>query len=236
MTVKLILTDIEGTTSSISFVKDVLFPYAAQHLPDYVRSHLQDAQVQQQLAQTAQLAAAEGIDVDATDHEALIALLLQWIAADRKVTPLKALQGLIWEAGYKNRDYAAHMYADATEYLQRWHASGIPLYVYSSGSVQAQKLFFGYSQDGDLLPLFSGHFDTLVGAKREADSYRTILAELQKQHDIQAADVLFLSDIAEELDAARAAGLQTCWLVRDAALPQNPAHPAVNSFAAIELN
>jgi len=233
MTVKLILTDIEGTTSSIAFVKDVLFPYAAQHLPDYIRNHLSDPQVQEQLTATAQLAAAEGLNIDASDHEALIALLQEWIAADRKVTPLKALQGLIWESGYKNRDYAAHMYADATEYLQRWHANGIPLYVYSSGSVQAQKLFFGYSQDGDLLPLFSGHFDTLVGGKREVGSYRNILAELQKQHDIQAADVLFLSDIAEELDAAREAGMQTCWLVRDGALPQNPTHTAVNSFANI---
>ena len=235
MTVKLILTDIEGTTSSIAFVKDVLFPYAAQHLPDYIRNHLSNPQVQEHLTATAQLAAAEGLNIDASDHEALIALLQEWIAADRKVTPLKALQGLIWESGYKNRDYTAHMYADATEYLQRWHANGIPLYVYSSGSVQAQKLFFGYSQDGDLLPLFSGHFDTLVGGKREAGSYRNILAELQKQHDIQAADVLFLSDIAEELDAAREAGMQTCWLVRDAALPQNPTHTAVNSFADIVL-
>ena len=233
MTVKLILTDIEGTTSSIAFVKDVLFPYAAKHLPDYIRNHLSDPQVQEQLTATAQLAAAEGLNIDASDHEALIALLQEWIAADRKATPLKALQGLIWETGYKNRDYAAHMYADATEYLQRWHANGIPLYVYSSGSVQAQKLFFGYSQDGDLLPLFSGHFDTLVGGKREVGSYRNILAELQKQHDIQAADVLFLSDIAEELDAAREAGMQTCWLVRDGALPQNPTHTAVNSFADI---
>jgi enolase-phosphatase E1 len=233
MTIKLILTDIEGTTSSIAFVKDVLFPYAAQHLPDYIRNHLSNPQVQEQLTATAQLAAAEGLNIDASDHEALIALLQEWIAADRKVTPLKALQGLIWESGYKNRDYTAHMYADATEYLQRWHANGIPLYVYSSGSVQAQKLFFGYSQDGDLLPLFSGHFDTLVGGKREVGSYRNILAELQKQHDIQAADVLFLSDIAEELDAAREAGMQTCWLVRDGALPQNPTHTAVNSFADI---
>ncbi|MCT7360408.1 acireductone synthase [Thalassolituus pacificus] len=235
MTVKLILTDIEGTTSSIAFVKDVLFPYAAQHLPDYIRNHLSNPQVQEHLTATAQLAAAEGLNIDASDHEALIALLQEWIAADRKVTPLKALQGLIWESGYKNRDYAAHMYADATEYLQRWHANGIPLYVYSSGSVQAQKLFFGYSQDGDLLPLFSGHFDTLVGGKREAGSYRNILAELQKQHDIQAADVLFLSDIAEELDAAREAGMQTCWLVRDGALPQNTTHTAVSSFADIVL-
>lgn len=235
MTVKLILTDIEGTTSSISFVKDVLFPYAAQHLPDYIRTHHADPWVQQQLAAAAQLATTEGQDINADDQEALIALLLQWIAADRKVTPLKALQGLIWEAGYKNHDYAAHMYADATEYLRRWHTQGIPLYVYSSGSVQAQKLFFAYSQDGDLLPLFSGHFDTRIGGKREADSYRTILAELQKQHDVKAAEVLFLSDIVEELDAARTAGMQTCWLVREATIPHHPDHTAVSSFADIVL-
>lgn len=235
MTVKIILTDIEGTTSSISFVKDVLFPYAARHLPDFIRQHATDDGIQQQLAATAQLAAKEGLTIDAADTEALIQLLLQWIAADRKVTPLKALQGMIWKAGYENGDYAAHMYDDAVTYLQQWHAQGIPLYVYSSGSVAAQKLFFGYSQAGNLLPLFSGYFDTNAGGKREADSYRTILAELQKQHDVNAAEVLFLSDIREELDAARAAGLQTCWLVREGEIPASADHPVVTSFADIIL-
>jgi enolase-phosphatase E1 len=232
--VKLILTDIEGTTSSISFVKDVLFPYAAEHLPAFVKANLNDEKVQTALQQTAELAAEDGDNISADNTDALIAKLLQWISEDRKATPLKALQGMIWKTGYENGDYQAHMYPDATEYLKKWHDSGLPLYVYSSGSVKAQELFFGYSQDGNLLPLFKGHFDTLMGGKRETQSYRNILAELQKTHaGLNAKDVLFLSDIKEELDAAKKAGMQTVWLLRDSDIPADAAHKAVKSFAEI---
>ena len=236
--VKVILTDIEGTTSSISFVKDVLFPYAAEHLPQYVRDHINDDAVKPALQQTAELAAEDGENLSnddiADNTDALIEKLLQWIAEDRKATPLKALQGLIWKTGYENGDYQAHMYPDATEYLKKWHDSGLPLYVYSSGSVKAQELFFGYSQDGNLLPLFKGHFDTLVGGKRESQSYLNILTELQKTHTgLNAADVLFLSDIKEELDASSEAGMQTVWLVREDDIPANAEHKAVKSFAEI---
>jgi enolase-phosphatase E1 len=236
--VKVILTDIEGTTSSISFVKDVLFPYAAEHLPQYVRDHINDDAVKAALQQTAELAAEDGENIsndDSTDNtDALIAKLLQWIAEDRKATPLKALQGLIWKTGYENGDYQAHMYPDATEYLKKWHDSGLPLYVYSSGSIKAQQLFFKYSEGGDLLGLFSGHFDTTSGDKKEAQSYRNILADLQKNHaGLHAENVLFLSDIKEELDAAKAAGMQTVWLVRDSDIQAEPEHSAVKSFAEI---
>ena len=236
--VKVILTDIEGTTSSISFVKDVLFPYAAEHLPQYVRDHINDDAVKVALQQTAELAAEDGENLSnddiADNTDALIEKLLQWIAEDRKATPLKALQGLIWKTGYENGDYQAHMYPDATEYLKKWHDSGLPLYVYSSGSVKAQELFFGYSQDGNLLPLFKGHFDTLVGGKRETQSYLNILADLQKNHaGLHANNVLFLSDIKEELDAAKEAGMQTVWLLRDSEIPADAEHKAVGSFAEI---
>lgn len=232
--VKLILTDIEGTTSSISFVKDVLFPYAADHLPAFVKENINDEKVQTALQQTAELTAADGDVINTDDTDVLITKLLQWISEDRKATPLKALQGLIWKTGYENGDYQAHMYPDATEYLKKWHDSGLPLYVYSSGSVKAQELFFGYSQDGNLLPLFKGHFDTLMGGKRETQSYRNILAELQKTHaGLNAKDVLFLSDIKEELDAAKEAGMQTVWLLRDSDIPTDAEHKAVKSFAEI---
>ena len=232
--VKLILTDIEGTTSSISFVKDVLFPYAAEHLPAFVKANLSDEKVQTALQQTAELAAEDGDVINAEDTDALIAKLLQWISEDLKATPLKALQGLIWKTGYENGDYTAHMYPDATEYLKKWHDNGLPLYVYSSGSVKAQELFFGYSKDGNLLPLFKGHFDTLVGGKRETQSYLNILAELQKTHTgLNAADVLFLSDIKEELDAAKEAGMQTVWLIREDDIPADAEHKAVKSFSGI---
>ncbi|MDK2777009.1 MAG: acireductone synthase [Pseudomonadota bacterium] len=234
MTARIILTDIEGTTSSIAFVKEVLFPYAAKKLPEFIRANADKTDIKKLLQETAQLAAAEGLQVSADDIEAISNVLLQWIATDKKATPLKALQGMIWQQGYHNGDYQAHMYADAVQCLQQWHQQNIPLYVYSSGSVAAQKLFFGYSEAGDLQPLFSGYFDTNSGPKREADSYRNIVAELQQQHDIQAADVLFLSDIKEELDAAREAGLQTCWLIRDGDIPANPGHPAVSTFTDIQ--
>lgn len=233
--VKLILTDIEGTTSSIRFVHDVLFPYATKHLAEFIRANKNNADVQVQLQAIADLSAEDGNTVAADNIDGLIARLLHWIDIDRKATPLKALQGLIWEAGYRNGDYQAHMYPDATEYLKKWHQQGLPLYVYSSGSIYAQKLFFGFSQDGDLLPLFSGHFDTTSGGKREAQSYLNILADLQKQHDINAANVLFLSDIKEELDAAKTAGMQTVWLVRDGELPTEAEHKAVSSFADISV-
>ena len=232
--IKLILTDIEGTTSSISFVKDVLFPYAAKHLPAYVKQHIEDDVVKTALQQTAELAGADGIEIDVKNTDQLIKQLLAWITEDRKATPLKTLQGLIWKTGYENGDYQAHMYPDATEYLKKWHSEGMPIYVYSSGSANAQKLFFGYSQDGDLLPLFSGHFDTLMGGKRETQSYLNILAELQKTHaDLNAKDVLFLSDIKEELDAAREVGMQTVWLLREDEIPADTEHKAVKSFEEV---
>lgn len=205
--IRVILTDIEGTTSSISFVRDVLFPYAAQHLAMFVRANAQRADVQEQL-----LAVAREVGVPESDYAAIIDVLLKWIAEDRKATPLKALQGMLWEHGYRNGDYRAHVYADAYEYLQKWQREGLKIFVYSSGSVQAQKLFFGYSEFGDMLPIFTGYFDTTIGAKQDATSYSSIVAEI----GVPAHSILFLSDIAAELDAAKAAGLQTCWLVRPA--------------------
>lgn len=227
---KAILTDIEGTTSSISFVRDVLFPYAAEHLPMFVRANAQDPVVLAQMR-----AVAQEIGAVESDCEAIVAALLQWIAEDRKATPLKALQGMLWEHGYKNAAYSAHVYEDAFKQLSAWHAAGVPLFVYSSGSIQAQKLFFGYSEFGDMTPLFSNYFDTTSGAKQEAASYQHIAEAMH----FAPADVLFLSDIAAELDAAKAAGMQTCWLVR----PQDNAaddkamaasvHPAVRDFSKI---
>lgn len=220
-----ILTDIEGTTSSLSFVKDVLFPHAAAHLPDFVRTHRNDPEVARLLAD-ARLAAA-GID----DEEALIAQLLEWIATDRKITPLKALQGLIWEEGYARGDFAGHIYPDAARCLRDWHAAGIQLYVYSSGSVHAQRLLFGHTAHGDLTPLFSGFFDTRVGAKREPDAYRAIATAIGRP----PSEILFLSDVREELDAARAAGLATTALRREGIAGSFGEHPVVEDFTAIDL-
>ncbi len=141
----------------------------------------------------------------------MIDILLGWIADDRKATPLKTLQGMVWRHGYEQGDFTGHIYDDAAEKLREWAEAGIDLYVYSSGSVGAQKLLFHYSDAGDLRPLFRGYFDTEVGPKRLGESYRNIISRI----GIDPAEVLFLSDVADELDAAKEAGMQTTQLVRD---------------------
>lgn len=220
---RLVLTDIEGTTSSISFVKDVLFPYARKALPDFVRTHGNRPEVRRWLD-------VVGEEVGARDDAAIIATLQRWIDEDRKHTALKALQGLIWEAGYQSRDFRAHIYPDAAPALAAWHQAGLKLAVYSSGSVPAQKLFFGNAEAGDLLPLFSAFFDTEIGHKREAASYRRIAEALA----LPAAEILFLSDVVEELDAAREAGMQTCLLDRREDYPAPRTGEACNGHQRVE--
>ncbi len=230
-TPRAILTDIEGTTSSISFIKDVLFPYARNALPGFVAAHRDDAEVRRWL------------DAVAIEHgsicndEVIVETLQGWIDQDRKHTALKALQGMIWEAGYRDAVFAAPIYGDAAPALRQWYDAGLPLYVYSSGSVPAQKLFFGHSDAGDLTPLFSGWFDTEVGGKRDAASYNAIASRI----GIDAADILFLSDVVEELDAAGTAGMQTVLVDRREDYPQPRegaaarGHQRVTSFADIRL-
>ncbi|OGI43513.1 MAG: 2,3-diketo-5-methylthio-1-phosphopentane phosphatase [Candidatus Muproteobacteria bacterium RBG_16_64_11] len=221
--IKAIVTDVEGTTTSLSFVKDVLFPYARARLPEFVRAHRNDPLVRQFLDDTAKAAGR------ALDEDGAIAQLIEWIDQDKKITPLKALQGMIWERGYRHRDFTGHVYADAARNLAQWHARGLKLYVFSSGSVQAQKLIFGYSDCGDLTPLFSGYFDTAIGAKRKPASYAAISAAI----GYPPAEILFLSDTKEELDAAHRAGMYTVQLVRDGALAVDAAHPQVKDFDAL---
>ncbi|HEV7489276.1 MAG TPA: acireductone synthase [Rhodanobacteraceae bacterium] len=226
--IQAILTDIEGTTSSITFVKDVLFPYARKRLPAFVETRSDDAEVQHWLHESAKEAGL----VSATQQE-MIELLTRWIDADRKSTALKALQGMIWEAGYADGEYRAHVYPEVPQQLGEWQRAGKRLYVYSSGSVNAQKLLFAHTVAGDLTPLFSGYFDTEIGAKRDADSYRRIADAI----GVPAADVLFLSDIVEELDAARTAGMQTTLLARAPAhCPATSSHPCVAEFNAIAFD
>jgi enolase-phosphatase E1 len=224
--IKAIITDIEGTTSSLSFVRDVLFPYARAKLPEFVRQHQDDPTIKQLLADTCEEANI------ALSTENAIKQLIEWIDHDKKITPLKALQGLIWAAGYQQGDFKGHLYQDAIANLKAWKAKGISLCVYSSGSVLAQKLLFGHTEEGDLTPLFSGYFDTLIGGKKEADSYRKIAIEI----DFPANEILFLSDIKEELDAAKAVGYQTIWLTRDHAPDPQAEHPQVSSFDGIALD
>ncbi len=224
-----ILTDIEGTAGSISFVREVLFPYARRELPRFVRERGQEPEVRRWLDQVA-------TEHGAMCEDAMIVETLQgWIDEDRKHTALKALQGMIWADGYGRADFTAHVYPDAVEGLRRWHAAGYPLAVYSSGSVPAQKMFFGHSDAGDLLPLFEAFFDTQVGGKREAASYARIARELGRE----PGSILFLSDVVAELDAAREAGLRTVLGDRLEDYPQprgegeSNGHRRVESFDAI---
>jgi enolase-phosphatase E1 len=182
VTPKAILVDIEGTTTSLSFVHETLFPYARARLPAYVAAH--------------------GGDLET---------LLGWMDADAKVTELKDIQGKIWAEGYAAGELKGQVYPDAAEALRRWHAAGIRLAVFSSGSVPAQKLIFGHSDQGDLAPLFSGWFDTTTGPKREAASYAKIAAALEEA----PGQMLFLSDIVQETDAAKAAGMHALLIDRE---------------------
>lgn len=220
-----ILTDIEGTTSSISFVKDVLFPYARARLPAFVREHGQEPEVRRWLDEV-----AVEISASACQDAVIVETLQGWIDEDRKHTALKALQGMVWQAGYREGDFTAPLYPDVTPALRAWHAAGHTLAVYSSGSVPAQKLLFAHTDAGDLTPLFSGFFDTEVGGKREAASYTAIAASLAQG----PGEILFLSDVVAELDAARKAGLRTVLLDRREDYPQPRTGDAANGHARAE--
>jgi enolase-phosphatase E1 len=219
--VRAVVTDIEGTTSSLAFVKDVLFPYARKALPAFVRDHE---------AQLADLASEIREIVGKRDLSAqeMIGVLLQWMDEDRKVTPLKSLQGMIWRTGYESGELQSHVYEDAVRALGNWQARGLRIYVYSSGSVAAQKLLFSHSSHGDLLPLFSGYFDTTTGPKLESRSYGKIADSL----GLAPRSIVFLSDHSGETRAAEAAGMQTVLLAR---APTTHAGTFARSFDDIAL-
>jgi enolase-phosphatase E1 len=222
---KIILTDIEGTTSSLSFVKDVLFPYAREHLPEFVRNHRDDSEVKRLLADARAYAGGN------LEEDALIERMLGWIDNDQKITPLKALQGLIWEHGYEHGDFQGHVYDDAVEHLRKWHRQGIRLAIYSSGSVHAQKLLFGHTAFGDMNPLFDAYFDTRVGGKRDTASYKVIAEEL----GVEPREILFLSDLRSELDAATEAGMKTTALDRAAGGEDFGPHPVAGDFSGVVI-
>jgi enolase-phosphatase E1 len=215
-----IVTDIEGTTTPIAFVKDTLFPFAEAALDGFLDLHGQDPRV---------LAIVEAVRAEAPAEEPRAALR-RWMAEDAKVTALKSLQGLIWAAGYADGRLRGALYPDVAPALRAWAQAGLRLGVYSSGSVPAQQLLFGHSSAGDLRSLFQGWFDTRIGAKRERASYAAIAAGLA----LPPAAILFLSDIAQELDAAAEAGFVTCQLVRaDDGTVESGRHPVAPDFAAV---
>lgn len=222
--VKAVLTDIEGTTSSISFVHDVMFPYARERMAAYVRAH--EAELEVHLND---VRAEEGDKRLPLDE--VIGTLISWIDEDRKATPLKAIQGMIWKEGFKSEAFKGHIYEDAVAGLKRWHEAGKALYVYSSGSIAAQKLLYGHSEAGDITPMFSGYFDTTTGPKRETLSYEKIAQALK----LPAGEIVFLSDVVAELEAADEAGFQTVLLDRKHELDEGIWRNKTDTFANIQI-
>jgi enolase-phosphatase E1 len=225
--IKFILMDIEGTTTSIDFVHKVLFPYASAHLGNYIQAHQQDKAVQQELDAVIQTVEEE--EGQTISREEAVEVLLQWIEEDRKHIALKKLQGYLWKDGYESGQFKGHLYPDVLPCWKKWIAAGKQLGIYSSGSVEAQKLLFGYSEEGDLQPYLSAYFDTRIGHKGETASYQNI----QKELGIDPAHILFLSDVPAELDAARTAGFQTLQLLRPGIEAGNN-HPCMHDFYEVD--
>ncbi len=233
-----VLLDIEGTTSDIAFVRDVLFPYAHREVGPFLTRNSDQPSVQAAVEQLAHDAGATNFEAwcppglgAAAQRDWVCAAVQRLIESDSKQTGLKALQGLIWEAGYRDGTLRAHVYPEVPSALTRWRQAGLSLAIYSSGSIAAQKLFFSHTIAGDLTPHFSDYFDTTSGPKRSADSYRSIV----HASALNAADLLFLSDIPEELDAAHTAGLHTGLVMRAGnASVASPTHPVVTTFDAID--
>lgn len=231
-----ILLDIEGTTSSISFVYDVMFPYVRKHLAGFLAEQWDDAVVQDclpLLARDVRQDLDSWLDPDSSVAQRQVAeAVIELMDGDVKATGLKKLQGCIWKNGFESGQLVAHVYDDVEPAIRRWNADGIDVRIYSSGSVEAQKLFFGHCIAGNLLDWFAGHYDTTSGSKKESTSYVAIATD----SGLDAGDILFVSDVAAELDAARAAGMQTVLCVRPGNQEQPGCpHPRINDFTEIQF-
>ena len=226
-----IVLDVEGTTSSISFVYDVLFAHAKEHVGGFLAAHRADAEVRR-LAAAVAATAGGAVDLDAADGPTRAALAaIDLMNRDVKDTALKALQGMIWRSGFESGDIVAHVYDDVPPALAQWADSGLDVRIYSSGSVEAQRLFFRHTAHGDLTRFLRGHYDTTTGPKREPASYARIAADM----GLEPRRILFVSDVGAELDAARAAGMGTALAVRPGNRPPGGLldHEPVSSFAEI---
>lgn len=219
---RFILCDIEGTTSSVSYVYNVLFPYFRNHLNEITQfAHL--IEVKEAFNQVISICQKEeGIVL--TTSEDVLQKLLQWSLSDRKLTPLKTLQGLIWDKGYRLGELKGHVYEDVLPNFEKWKLNHLNIGIYSSGSVTAQKLIFKYSNAGDLTKFLSHYFDTNIGMKKDFNSYCLIAKKLL----LNPEEILFLSDIQEELDAANLAGFKTIHILREDGMTSNSIYRAKN--------
>jgi enolase-phosphatase E1 len=234
--VRAIILDIEGTTTPIAFVTGTLFPYARRHLPAYIDAHWTACgDVIERLRAERQQEQAEGVppwSVESREaRRASVIAFVEWLMdRDRKSPALKELQGRIWEDGYRRGELIGEVFPDVPGALERWHRAGIPVGIFSSGSVLAQQLLFRHSSAGDLTRFLRWHFDTGIGAKGEPESYTRIVSEV----GAMSPEILFVSDVVRELDAARTAGMQTRLSDRpgNAVQPAND-HPVIRTFADI---
>lgn len=218
---KKIICDIEGTTSSISFVKDVLFPYALKNVEEYLKTHWSEdatktvvAALREQADEDKKAEVEGAVTIPAEDSEDIIPDVVknvEWqMSQDRKTGALKTLQGLVWAKGYKDGTIKGHVYEDVKKALEQWNESGRKVYIYSSGSVDAQKLLFEHSEQGDLVKYVAGYYDTKIGAKQEKNSYEAILKNIEASGE----EALFLTDVVAEAKAAKEAGLNVVVLDR----------------------
>lgn len=226
-TIKVVLLDIEGTTSSISFVHDVLFPFARRLAPSFLETHWSRPEV----AEAGKLLLEEAnlshlVPSPSTAFQAIEVLMDR----DAKVTGLKKIQGWIWKQGYDSGELKAHVYPDLVDALKKWKSQGLRLFIYSSGSIEAQKLFFGHTIEGNLLPYFEGHFDTTIGPKVESSSYKNIAASM----GTNPSEICFFSDAIKEIQAAKQAGLEVRLTIRPGNPPVDPEiFPSVQSFEGL---
>ena len=231
-----VLLDIEGTTCPVSYVADQLFPYAEHRMAGYLEDHGESAVVQALLRESLQALEQDpdpaALALRGKSNACPLEYLKLLMQQDRKLTPLKELQGLIWEAGYSSGELRAPLYPDVSQAIRRWLDQALVLAVYSSGSVKAQQLLYGHSTSGDLKACFQHWFDTRIGAKQQAASYRAIAETM----NVPPCRVLFISDALAECEAAKAAGLQALFSSR----PGNPARacgsfPVVDTYDNLEI-
>jgi enolase-phosphatase E1 len=222
MEARAILLDIEGTTTPVSFVYETLFPFARRRLRPYLSAHWEREDIRDDVARLRAEGEIESVD----DLDSAVAGFERLMDEDRKSTALKSLQGKIWEEGYRTGELRGEVYADVPRAFERWRSEGRTLAIFSSGSILAQKLIFGQTNYGNLTGYLSAYFDTTTGPKRDPESYRRIALTLGFEPD----QILFYSDVAAELDAAREAGMQTALCVREGETPTPASHQVIKKF------